>query len=297
LLMCVPSSPFSATSAFYFFTSSTTSSLPFFSTATAAASTTATGSGAMALGGSYASGTDSFAAAVSNNTSTYGAQGANSIAIGKFAKATGSSAIAISSNLAFATNNGAIAIGGNFYGVSANGLISVAIGDDVEATASASVAIGYGASCAVRGKMAFSGRPISGRGLSQQATTVLGVTTTDATATRITSDGQTAAADNQVILLDSSAFAFTGIVIARQKASNGTASAAWKVEGLIRREAGAASTTLVASTVTAISNVPGWTLALSADATNGGLAVTGTGAAATNIRWVASIETSEVIYA
>jgi hypothetical protein len=69
------------------------------------------------------------------------------------------------------------------------------------------------------------------------------------------------------------------------------------VEGLIRREATAGTTTLVASTVTAIDNTPGWTLALSADTTNGGLAVTATGAAATNIRWVATIQTSEVTYA
>jgi hypothetical protein len=69
------------------------------------------------------------------------------------------------------------------------------------------------------------------------------------------------------------------------------------VEGLIRREANAASTVLVASTVTAIDNTPGWTLALSGNTTNGGLAITATGAAATNIRWVATIQTSEVTYA
>ncbi|HSG20442.1 MAG TPA: hypothetical protein VLA31_06695, partial [Burkholderiaceae bacterium] len=68
------------------------------------------------------------------------------------------------------------------------------------------------------------------------------------------------------------------------------------IEGLIRREANAASTTLVASTVTAIDNTPGWTLALSADTTNGGLAITATGAAATDIRWVATVQTSEVTY-
>ena len=41
----------------------------------------------MALGGSYASGADSFAAAIDNNTASYGATGANSIAIGYLAKA------------------------------------------------------------------------------------------------------------------------------------------------------------------------------------------------------------------
>ena len=37
-------------------------------------------------------------------------------------------------------------------------------------------------------------------------------------------------------------------------------------------------------------------MALSADTTNGGLAITMTGAASTNIRFVATIHTSEVTY-
>jgi hypothetical protein len=256
-----------------------------------------TGAGAMALGGSYASGADSFAAAVANNTSSYGATGTNSIAIGYLAKASGASSIAISSNLATASSSGAVAIGGYNYGVTSSGLAAVTVGDDLEATATASVALGYGASSAVRGKLAFSGRAISARGAGQTGLTVIAVTTTNATATVLSSDGGAGSTNNQVILPNNSAHAFTGTVIARQQAAGGTQSAAWKIEGLIRREGTAGSTTLVASTVTAISNVPGWTLALSADTTNGGLAVTATGAAATNIRWVATVQTSEVTYA
>ena len=48
---------------------------------------TRTGAGAMALGGSYASGVDSFAAAIANNTSSYGATGANSVVIGRLSMA------------------------------------------------------------------------------------------------------------------------------------------------------------------------------------------------------------------
>jgi hypothetical protein len=66
---------------------------------------------------------------------------------------------------------------------------------------------------------------------------------------------------------------------------------------LIRREGSAGTTVLVNSALTIIDNTPGWNLALSADTTNGGLAVTFTGAAATNIRAVATINTSEVTYA
>ena len=102
---------------------------------------------------------------------------------------------------------------------------------------------------------------------------------------------------NQIILPNNSAYAFHGTIVARQKAGDGTASAAWKVEGLIRREGSAGTTVLVNSATTVLDNTPSWGLALSADTTNGGLKIEATGAASTNIRWVATIHTSEVTYA
>ena len=67
---------------------------------------------AVVLGNSYASGTDSFAAAIANNTSSYGATGANSIAIGQQAKATASNSVAIGDTATSTTAN-EIAIGGS----------------------------------------------------------------------------------------------------------------------------------------------------------------------------------------
>lgn len=295
------------------------------------------GSGAVAIGGSRASGTDSFAAAIANNTSTYGATGANAVAVGYLAKATGAQATAIgasNSETSVASADGAFAAAG----ATASGIVSIAVGRGAVASATATLALGrgnsgtssnattnQGATCisggtasgvdsfaavggtasqqnsvafgpsnsAIRGKFAYS----SIASTQQTANTVLARTTTDATSSVLTSDAAAGGATNQVILPNSSAYAFTGTVVARRQAAGGTESAAWKIEGLIRREGTAASTTLVASTVTAISNAPGWTLALSADTTNGGLAITATGAAATNIRWVATVQTSEVTYA
>lgn len=243
-----------------------------------------TGAGAMALGGSYASGTDSFAAAVANNTSTYGATGANSISLGWTSRATAARAMALGVNVR-ATGADSTAIGAGYN-------------SGIYASAAFSVAIGDGANTLTIGKLGYSsaGR-FATNGDAMRGLFVLRRATTDATSTVLTTDNAAAATNNQIILPNNSAFAFTGTVVARQSAAGGTASAAWKVEGLIRREGSAGTTTLVASTVTAISNVPGWTLALSADTTNGGLAVTATGAAATNIRWVATIDTSETAYA
>lgn len=245
-----------------------------------------TGSGAMALGGSRAAGTDSLAAAVANNTSSYGATGANSIAIGQLARATSSAAIAMG-YLANATTSGSVAIAGS------------GTGWGCDATASSSVAIGDGAVSSIKGKFAFaSGSSAVNKGIMQSGMYILSLQTTNATPSTLNSYNYSASdATNQVVLSNNSAFSFTGTVVARRQAAGGTESAAWTIEGLIRREGTAASTTLVASTVTAISNAPGWTLALSADTTNGGLAITATGAAATNIRWVATVQTSEVIYA
>ena len=261
------------------------------------------GDRAVALGYSRASGSDSLAAAIANNTSSYGATGANSIALGQQAKASQTNALAI---------NG-----------TASGVRSIAIGDASSATATSATAIGYsttavgsalaigvdanaqhGYSAAIlrgkseqQGKMAFSGMFFGTKGDAQGSTFVLLADTTDATATRLTGNNLSASTNNQIILPNNSAYAFHGTIVARQQASGGTASAAWKVEGLIRREGSAGTTVLVNSATTVLDNTPSWGMALSADTTNGGLAITVTGAASTNIRWVATIHTSEVTYA
>jgi hypothetical protein len=257
-------------------------------------SQTATGAGAMALGGSYASGTDSFSAGIANNTSSYGAKGANSIVLGQTAVASGSNAVAIGWSSS-SSGSRSIALG---YTTIASGNYAYALSAYGSALQPYSATIfGARASSNVQGKAAFGPAYLASLGTIQGGILVLTASTTDATPTVLTSDASTASTINQVILPDASAFAFTGTVVARRQSSGGTASAAWKIEGLIRRESGVGTTTLVASIVTPISNVPLWTLALTADTTNGGLTITFTGAAATNIQSVATVYTSESVYA
>lgn len=248
-------------------------------------SRTETGLGAMALAGSYASGTDSFAAAVVNNTSTYGATGANTIVVGYRAKASATYALAIGGN----TNE-------------SSGSYSVTIGGSTNlASGSFSYAAGYFAVSTQYGKKAYSsGRFSTNNGSAQLGTMVLRKPTTDATASVLTTDESAAASTNQVILPNNSAFSFTGTIIARQQAAGGSNYAAWEIKGAIIRDANAASTTLGSFNINALSATAGasaWVVALTADTTNGGLAITVTGAAATNIRWVATVNTSEVTYA
>ena len=264
-------------------------------------SVTATGAGAMALGGSYASGTDSFAAAIANNTSTYGAQGANSVAIGNQAKSTATGSVAISANRfanAQATANGAVAIGD---GALASGSLSTAIGRSVTASSGNSVAIGTSALADVIGKYAFSNSSFASSGDSQTGTFILRRATTDATATVLTTDNAAASSTNQVILANNQAMTVTGTVICRQSVAGSDKASGWTFTAVIRRGANAASTALVAAVTPILVaqdlSLATTVLAITADTTNGGLAVTVTGIAATNIRWVATIQTSECTYA
>lgn len=157
---------------------------------------------------------------------------------------------------------------------------------------------GYEAHSGTRwGKDVWASGEFSSAGDAQTGTMVLRADTTDATAEALRSNTSAAGTNNQVLLPNNSAYAFHGTIVARQQAADGTACAAWKVEGLIRREGSAGTTVLVNSATTVLDNTPNWTMALSADTTNGGLAITCTGAAATDIRWVATIHTSEVTYA
>jgi hypothetical protein len=264
-----------------------------FSTAIGYDSVTATGSGATALTKSYASGADSFAAAIANNTASYGATGANSVAIGDRSKATASRSTAISGFGAIASGTESVAIG---YQANASEEGSLALGEASVSNSRFGVAIGQASTQGVRYRHAYGGNRFSSTGDCQAGLFILKVATTDATPDVLCTDTLAPSSINQIILPNNSAYAFHGTIVARQQASAGAACAAWKVEGLIRREGSAGTTVLVNSATTVLDNTPAWGMALSADTTNGGLKIEVTGAAATNIRWVATIHTSEVTY-
>jgi hypothetical protein len=138
----------------------------------------------------------------------------------------------------------------------------------------------------------------SAAGSTQSALLLLARQTTDATATVLASNNQPGTTTNQVILANNSAYSFSGEVIAGVTAAGNTAR--WTIDGAIKRGANAASTVMVGTpTVTMTHNDAGaatWVVAVTADTTNGGIAVTVTGAAATTIRWVCKINTTEMTY-
>ena len=259
--------------------------------------TVMTGTNATALTNSYASGVDSFAAAIGNNTSTYGASGANSVAIGYRSKASGQATVAIGGS-----TNTASGLFSFAAGPSANissGMFAVALGDACEATTNNSFALGHDGKSIIQGKMAYGSGKFSSVGDAQNGSFVLRRATTDATATQLTTNNGAGSATNQVILPNNSAYSFSGTIIAREQASAGSDYASWEIKGALLRDANAASTVLgngIQNKLYATSGASAWAIALTADTTNGGLKIEVTGAASTNIRWVATVNTSEVTY-
>ena len=246
----------------------------------------ATSTSAMALGTSRAAGDSSFAAQIASDSTSYGATANNSIAMGYRAKATGPWATVSGGNTNVASGYHATVIGG-----------STNLADNI-----ASTVLGgrYGTTRGIRGAAVFGGygnQITSTQGTSQSGLYILAEQTTDATATDLKTDNQSSSSTaNQIVLPNGGAYAFHGTIVGREASSSGTECAAWKVEGLIRREGSAGTTVLVNSATTVLNNAPSWDMSLSANTSLGCLKIEVTGAAKT-IRWVATIQTTELIHA
>lgn len=244
-----------------------------------------TGNGAVALGGSYASGPDSLSAAAGSNFSGYGASGSNAVALGNSAIASGTFSAAIGGSGAIASATRSFVFGGI----------------DNQATSNYAYAFGFRALAAYAGKYAY-GVFVSGTaGDAQGGYMVLAISTTDATATKLGSDGSAGGATNQVILANNQAMVVTGSILCRQKVADSDKASGWTFSAVIRRGANAGTTALVAAVTPVLiaQDVSLATTAVSvtADTTNGGLSITVTGIAATNLRWIATVNSSEMVYA
>jgi hypothetical protein len=275
-----------------------------------------TGAGAMALGGSYASGADSFAAGIVNNTSSYGATGPNSFAFGPSAKTTSTWAIAMG-NGSIASYYSSIALG---YQANCSGLSAIAIGQGASASGNGAIALGGAGSsvsanatanspCSVAisgglanqtGKFAFTATKFANQGDAQFGKLVLSAETTTTTAVPLVSDKYYSATpaistSNQLIVATNQAMTFFGTLIAKQSASANMAS--YLIKGSIVNNAGTVSISSIA--IETIVDTIGLTTqpTFTVDATNKALTVTSGAKATTNIRWVCNLDSVEVTYA
>ena len=267
-----------------------------------------TGAQSVALTQSNASGSKSFAAAIGNYSSSYGASGDNSVSIGYQCKAssTYSTSIGSANNVTAYGGFGAgdantvsgdygVAIGrGNTSGATVSSRPNVALGYTNVATGGLALALGGNSDTKnIWGKVAHAAGRFAANGDAQSGQFTLRADTTDATAEAMRTNNLTAAATNQVVAASDTCITFSGTIVAMQNGAQSYGS--WEIKGLLVNDGG--TTTLANSAITVISNTSNWGLALSADNTNNALAVTVTGEASHNIRWVANIQTSEVTFA
>jgi hypothetical protein len=205
------------------------------------------------------------------------------------------------------------AAGGNtfntFIGGGANNFVSnsystIPGGQFNRADASYSSVFGgvYGTTRTIVGYTVFpaSDRPFgaSSAGLSQTALLILGRQTTDASPAVLVSNNVTASATNQIALPSNSAYYVRGSVIAT--VTGGGATKAWTFEVVIKKALTNATTAIVGTSIINITaadtGAATWIIALTADTTNGALAITVTGQVANTIRWVCRAETTEVTF-
>jgi len=198
----------------------------------------------------------------------------------------------------------------------ASGTASSALGgytNLVNANYATAVGGSYGTTRGVIGLLSIpaSNQPlnVTTAGSTQSSMLVIGVQTTNATATALKSNTSAASATNQLVLPNGqtstvSVYTFRALVSAH---NTGTIDAAgWEIKGVISRGAAAANTALVGTPSVALLGATtgaitaGWgtvsNVAAVADTTNGALQIQVTGAASTTINWSATIETNELGY-
>ncbi|MAB96919.1 MAG: hypothetical protein CMK71_02470 [Pseudomonadaceae bacterium] len=220
--------------------------------------------------------------------------GVSSIAGGGACTASGQGAVAMGTSCQ-AGASGSISLGISSI---ASGEAAVCIGRGGQANSSYSTVLGRSGSARyVVNSFIFSSYIFGAQYSSQAGKYVIGAATSSATPTKLASDQSSPSATNQVTLPNNAAYAFSGKVVVREGSTGDCA--AWSISGLLRRGSSAATTAIVGTPTKTLlgadAGASSWDIALSADTTNGALALTVTGEASHSLRWVADIETAEVM--
>lgn len=184
----------------------------------------------------------------------------------------------------------AIAGGG---GCNAGAQHAVALGDSNQASGLGSVALGRRAIAALDGQSTFANGQFAAVGDAQTSVIVAKRQTTTATVSNLGLAG--IAGSGLLVLADNTTWLFVATVVARRTDVDGE-SAGYRLEGVIKRDTGVATTALVGTvTQTVIAeSTAAWDCTAVADATNGALTINVTGEAAKTINWVGRIELVEV---
>lgn len=249
--------------------------------------------------GSFNGGTESTASGANSFAWNGSASGSRSIAMGGPAtSATATSAIAIGPSMS-ASAQSATAIGGE--GGVASAIYSTVIGGyGSQATGQFAFASGYLSLAALYGQIAHASGRFAATGDCQSSRMELRRATSDATASNLFLDGSSA---RLVVPANSSGCAM--ITVVARTATAGAETMTWRRRVNWQRGVAVGTVTVDVETVGtdrgytggAWGAGPAWTLAITADTTNGAINIIGTGVAATNIRWAASVDWIETTFA
>lgn len=195
----------------------------------------------------------------------------------------------------------------------ASGVYDIAGGQACTASGGATLAVGSGSIASglfswalgsmadtrfQQGRASWASGFFATNGDAQAGELVLRGATTNATPLTLTADALAASTNNQLILANNSVAAVR-ISIAARETATGAGKAIWDGVLMVRRDSVAGATFVTGgfsatAPTLAAGTTAGWVVTTSADTTNGGLAVTVTGAAATAIHWVARVSLVEV---
>lgn len=244
---------------------------------------------------------DNTAALVGSSVTQPGVFGTGSLAIGASNRITGCGNLAIGIGNTVSGSNSSAALGAR---MTVSGAASTGIGDAHTVSASNALALGYfctadaiysfvqGAENRTRGLISSHVQGMNdGSGHYFQGYSVpVGAYTTNATPTTLKSQSGAVG----LALANDTTWAFSILVSARRTDVNDE-SAAYKFEGCIDRNANAASTALVGTVTKTVlaEDTAAWDCDVTADATNGALAITCTGEAAKNILWTGFVTIAE----
>lgn len=227
--------------------------------------------------------------------------GQNNIVSGLYGTAINGFGNTASSSYTFAGGGSCIASGSRAfsYGDSntASGGWSVALNSTNTASSDYSNARGNNANTGTTwGKWALGGGGAT-LGSSQKGLLVQTTRTTGNTPTEIAFQGGGVDLRAQMTCADNMGMRVKGSVIGKQSGS--TNISAWDFDYVIVRGVGVGTTTIVGTpTISVVTNIPAWgNPTITADTGRGYASLKVIGAAATNIHWTATIESTEVIYA
>lgn len=152
-----------------------------------------------------------------------------------------------------------------------------------------SVALGYDGIANMVGQIAHGGRKFSVQGDVQTSQYILRAQTTNGTITEMTTG-----TSGRLVIPSDSTWTFSILIVARRTDADNE-SAGYKVEGVIDKNSGAASTALVGSVTKTVlaEDTAAWDVTVTADTTNGALKIEVTGESAKSINWVAFVRTVE----